>query len=68
MVYKLVHYINRKSKVIPKEIIEKPPSAELKSNQKDQDTLPSYDVLDQTLHCYVDESYSLEREEEWLLP
>nr|HID59595.1 NAD+ synthase [Desulfobacterales bacterium] len=59
MVYKLAHWINRESKVIPAEIIEKPPSAELKFNQKDQDTLPPYDVLDQILHYYVDEGYSV---------
>jgi len=59
MVYELAHYINRKSEVIPKEIIEKPPSAELKPNQKDQDTLPSYDILDQILYYYVDEGYSM---------
>ncbi len=58
MVYKLAQYINRKSEVIPKEIIEKPPSAELKPNQKDQDTLPPYDILDQLLQYYIDEGYS----------
>jgi len=59
MVYELAHYINRKSEVIPKEIIEKVPSAELKPVQKDQDTLPPYDVLDRILHYYVDEGYSI---------
>jgi len=53
------HYVNRNSEIIPKEIIEKPPSAELKPNQKDQDTLPPYDILDQILHYYVDEGYSM---------
>jgi NAD+ synthase (glutamine-hydrolysing) len=59
MVFKLAHYINRKAEVIPKDIIEKPPSAELKPGQKDQDTLPPYDVLDSILHYYIDEGYSL---------
>jgi len=59
MVYKLAHYINRKTEVIPREIIEKRPSAELKPDQKDQDTLPPYDVLDSILHYYIDEGYSL---------
>jgi NAD+ synthase (glutamine-hydrolysing) len=60
MVYKLAHFINHKSKVIPEEIIKKKPSAELKPDQKDQDFLPEYDILDQILNYYVDESYSLE--------
>jgi len=59
MVYKLAHYINRESEIIPNEIIEKAPSAELRFNQKDQDTLPPYDILDQILHYYVDEGYSM---------
>ena len=59
MVYQLANYINRKYNVIPEEIIKKPPSAELKPNQKDQDFLPAYDVLDKILHYYVDEGYSL---------
>jgi NAD+ synthase (glutamine-hydrolysing) len=44
--------------VIPRSIIDKPPSAELKPNQKDQDTLPPYDILDQILHLYVEENLS----------
>ncbi len=60
MVYKLAHFINHKSKVIPEEIIKKKPSAELKPDQKDQDFLPEYDILDQILNYYVDEGYSLE--------
>lgn len=59
MVYELARYINRKSEVIPKEIIEKAPSAELKPNQKDQDTLPPYDILDRILYYYLDEGYSM---------
>jgi NAD+ synthase (glutamine-hydrolysing) len=60
MVYELAEYINRQSPVIPREIISKTPSAELKENQTDQDTLPPYEVLDQILHYYLDEQYSVE--------
>ena len=44
--------------IIPKSTIEKPPSAELKPNQKDQDTLPPYEILDRILHLYVEENLS----------
>src|SRR5205809_5162673 len=44
--------------VIPKSTIEKAPSAELKPNQKDQDTLPRYEILDQILRLYVEENQS----------
>src|SRR6266567_4666266 len=44
--------------IIPKSIIEKPPSAELKPNQKDQDTLPPYEILDEILRLYVEENLS----------
>ena len=60
MVYELAHYINKDSEIIPKEIIEKPPSAELKPDQLDQDTLPPYDILDKILHLYLDKCRSLE--------
>ena len=59
MVYELAAFINRTSPLIPQEIITKAPSAELKENQIDQDTLPPYDVLDQILHYYLDEHYSM---------
>lgn len=59
MVYELAHYINRDSIIIPQEIVNKPPSAELRENQTDQDTLPPYEVLDEILHYYVDEHYSM---------
>ncbi|NYT05496.1 MAG: NAD+ synthase [Methanomicrobiales archaeon] len=54
-VYRLAAHINRRSPVIPPEILEKPPSAELRPGQRDQDTLPPYDILDPILHCYIDE-------------
>ena len=58
MVYELARWINRKHEIIPKSTIEKAPSAELKPNQKDQDTLPPYEILDQILHLYVEENLS----------
>jgi NAD+ synthase (glutamine-hydrolysing) len=59
MVYELARFINRKQEIIPVSTIEKPPSAELRPNQKDQDTLPPYDVLDAILRLYVEESLSV---------
>jgi len=61
MVYKLARFINRKKEIIPKQIIEKLPSAELKPDQIDQDTLPPYDILDSILYYYIDERYSLKK-------
>ncbi len=61
MVYRLSHYINRAKgmKIIPDNVIKKPPSAELRPNQKDQDSLPPYDILDAILHAYVEEDKTL---------
>lgn len=55
-VYELAEYINKRNKkeIIPKRIFEKKPSAELRQNQADQDTLPEYAVLDKTLALYLD--------------
>lgn len=58
MVYELARWINRESEIIPRSTIEKPPSAELKPGQKDQDTLPPYDILDEILRLYVEENLS----------
>jgi len=58
MIYQLARWINRKREIIPRSTIEKPPSAELKPNQKDQDTLPPYDILDEILRLYVEENLS----------
>jgi NAD+ synthase (glutamine-hydrolysing) len=58
MVYRLAEEINRRGEIIPLEIIRRPPSAELKPDQKDQDTLPPYDLLDSILHQYVEEGLS----------
>jgi len=53
-VYKLANYINRDMEIIPKEIIDKPPSAELRPDQKDEDSLPPYEILDEILRCYLE--------------
>jgi NAD+ synthase (glutamine-hydrolysing) len=58
MVYQLAGWMNRDREIIPKSTIEKPPSAELKPNQKDQDTLPPYAILDEILQLYVEENLS----------
>src|SRR6266498_3706012 len=58
MVYELARWINREREIIPRSTIDKPPSAELKPNQKDQDTLPPYEILDQILQLYVEENLS----------
>ncbi len=55
-VYRIANYINRNEEIIPKEIIEKAPSAELRIGQKDQDTLPDYGLLDMILRMYLEEN------------
>ena len=57
-IYEFARWINRKGEIIPTSTIEKAPSAELKPNQKDQDTLPPYEILDQILQLYVEENLS----------
>jgi NAD+ synthetase len=59
MVYELARYVNRDREIIPQASLTKPPSAELRPNQTDQDTLPPYDILDGILKLYVDEGRSL---------
>ena len=51
-------FINREKEIIPWSTIDKPPSAELAPDQKDQDTLPSYDILDGILELYVEKQMS----------
>jgi NAD+ synthase (glutamine-hydrolysing) len=53
-VFALAKYISRKSGAIPENIITKPPSAELRPNQKDSDSLPEYDILDRVLYQYIE--------------
>lgn len=53
-VFALARYINRDKEIIPTNIITKPPSAELRPNQKDSDSLPDYDILDRVLYEYIE--------------
>src|SRR5690606_36645098 len=53
-VYALARYINRNGTIIPQSIIDKVPSAELRPNQKDSDSLPDYDLLDRVLFEYIE--------------
>ena len=55
-VYALANYINRNEEIIPKNIILKAPSAELRPNQKDSDSLPDYEILDKILYQYIEQS------------
>jgi NAD+ synthase (glutamine-hydrolysing) len=59
MVYEVSRYVNRDREIIPQACFDKPPSAELKPNQTDQDTLPPYAVLDEILRRYVEEGLSV---------
>ncbi len=54
-IFELCHYINRDIEIIPENILTKEPSAELRPNQKDSDSLPAYDVLDKILYYYIEE-------------
>jgi len=53
-VYEIAEFINRNKKIIPQNIINKEPSAELRPNQKDSDTLPEYNILDKILYNYIE--------------
>lgn len=55
-VYKIAAYINRNEEIIPQEIIDKAPSAELRHEQKDEDSLPPYSLLDRILKMYLEEN------------
>jgi len=57
-VYTLARWMNREKEIIPWNSIEKAPSAELRPDQKDEDSLPPYDILDQILEFYVEEGKS----------
>jgi len=60
LVYRLAAYRNSLTMVIPRRVIDRPPSAELRPDQKDQDSLPPYDVLDAVLYRYVEQDRSVE--------
>jgi len=60
MVYELADHINRERELIPRSTIEKAPSAELRPDQKDSDSLPPYETLDRILKAYIEEVQSPE--------
>jgi NAD+ synthase (glutamine-hydrolysing) len=59
MVKRLAKYRNTLSEVIPSRVIEREPSAELRENQQDSDSLPSYDILDPILEAFIEEDLSV---------
>lgn len=61
LVYRLSHYVNSHRPVIPKSTLEKEPSAELRPNQKDSDSLPPYEVLDTILEDYIEDNKTAEQ-------
>ena len=61
LVYRLSEYVNSRRLVIPRASIEKPPSAELRPDQRDSDSLPPYDILDAILEDYVEDSHPAEQ-------
>ncbi|PYV57636.1 MAG: NAD+ synthase [Acidobacteria bacterium] len=61
LAYRLSRYVNSRKPVIPQATLEKPPSAELRLDQKDSDTLPDYEVLDAILEDYVEQAHSAEQ-------
>jgi NAD+ synthase (glutamine-hydrolysing) len=61
LVYRVSEYVNSRREVIPRATLEKPPSAELRANQKDSDSLPPYDILDAVLEDYVEDTHPAER-------
>jgi NAD+ synthase (glutamine-hydrolysing) len=60
LVYKLAEYRNKVSPVIPARVIERPPSAELRPDQKDSDSLPPYEVLDPILEAFIEDDLSVD--------
>jgi len=60
LVYRLVTYRNSLGRVIPQRVIDRPPSAELRPDQKDSDSLPPYEVLDAILEAFIEEDLSVD--------
>jgi NAD+ synthase (glutamine-hydrolysing) len=60
LVYRLAAYRNAAGRVIPQRVIDRPPSAELRHDQKDSDSLPAYDVLDAILEAFIEEDLSVD--------
>jgi NAD+ synthase (glutamine-hydrolysing) len=61
LVYRLVQYRNSLGEVIPERVITRPPSAELRPDQKDSDSLPPYEVLDAILEAFIEENLSVDQ-------
>ena len=61
LVYRLSRYVNSRRPVIPQDTLKKPPSAELRPDQKDSDSLPPYEILDAVLEDYVEDAHTAER-------
>jgi len=61
LVYRLCRYRNSQSEIIPERILTRPPSAELRPDQTDQDSLPPYDVLDGIMQLHMEENYATEQ-------
>lgn len=61
LVYSLSRWVNRNGEVIPQAILDKPPSAELRPNQKDSDSLPDYKIIDKVVESYLEEHLSAEQ-------
>jgi NAD+ synthase (glutamine-hydrolysing) len=61
LVYRLCRWRNAQSEVIPARIIDRPPSAELRFDQKDTDSLPPYDILDPILEAFIEEDLSVDQ-------
>jgi len=61
LVYRLARWRNVKGEVIPKRVIERPPSAELRADQKDTDSLPPYEILDPILEAFIEEDLSVDQ-------
>ena len=60
LVYEMARYINKKKEVIPERVLKKAPSAELRPDQKDEDDLPPYPVLDKVLKAYIEENKTID--------
>ncbi len=61
LVYRLAAYCNRTTQIIPQRVIDRPPSAELRHEQKDSDALPPYEVLDAILEAFIEEDLSVDQ-------
>jgi NAD+ synthase (glutamine-hydrolysing) len=61
LVYRLARYRNQLNPVIPERVFERPPTAELADNQKDEDSLPPYSILDQIIELYIDKEYPIKK-------